>query len=65
MKFTLKIHIGVIICANLCQKSLPIAKLGQVEVGSNIDQNRLFSREEVICGYYMCQLMKISENVSN
>ena len=32
-------------------KSWPKAKLAQVEVGSNIAQNRLFSR--VICGQYM------------
>ena len=39
--------------------SWPKAKLGQVEVRSNIAQNRLFSRWEVICGHYtcMCQLM--------
>ena len=33
----------VIIYVNACE-SLPKAKLGQVEVGSNIAQNHLFSR---------------------
>ena len=46
----------VIIYANHV-KSWPKAKLGQVEVRSNIVQNHLFSRYEIICGHYMCQCM--------
>ena len=33
----------------------PIHRLTKSEVGSNIAQNRLFSRYEVICGHYLCQ----------
>ena len=46
------------LCVPIYVKRWPKVKLGQVEIGSNIAQNRLFSRLEVICGHYdMWQLM--------
>ena len=42
-------------------KILPKVKMYQVEVGSNIAQNRLFSPYEVICGHYMCPKEKLGQ----
>ena len=53
----------VIICANSFKSWLQ-NKVGQVKVGSNIYQNRWFSRYEVICGHYLCQFMwKVDKKV--